>query len=524
MSRFYTAPDQVLDGDVAYARDVNRINNEADAAFTAVAAEIDAQEATLQSYVDKASLWANEVEDVEVEPGKYSALHFAAKSEDFSIASAGSASSSSNSASAAQAAQGLAESARDGAQLAETNAKAAELKASKWSDGAENVEVEPGRYSASHWSQKAAEYASSAAPPSDEVYSISWNGSSGAATKNALYDKFELVASAISAKVSTADIDDTPVSGATTAPISSNWAYIHNAASNPHGTTKADVGLGSVDNTSDLGKPISSATQTALDSKEPSLGAPAMDGYVLSSTTAGVRSWVEVPKSGLQTVPGLDTTGNIMGFNLSKTGANQVTVSKGSCLDSTLTVPLALTADTAVAIPSVANTIYHVFVVRLVADGSMTVKTYTSEAGVASDSTVDKWRWVGFCVTDGSAGVYGFEHTENVITFDGAGITFQSSIGAQTAVSSTTSFIPSTRIEDITVCAIASSSSSFTWGYVGLLNNGVWIGIAYTPSRGRGTLIGPLHLATLESCAVECLVEAGTPSGSLHISTVTIKR
>jgi hypothetical protein len=228
--------------------------------------------------------------------------------------------------------------------------------------------------------------------------------------------------------------------------------------------------------------------------------------------------------SGLQTVPGLDTTGNIMGFNLSKTGANQVTVSKGSCLDSTLTVPLALTADTAVAIPAVANTIYHVFVVRLVADGTFTVKAYTSEAGVASDSTVDKWRWVGFCVTDGSTEVYGFEHTENVITFDSAGITFQSSIGAQTAVSSTTSFIPSTRIEDITVCAIASSSSSFTWGYVGLLNNGVWMGIAYTPSRGRGMLIGPLHLATLESCDVECLVQAGTPSGSLHISTVTIKR
>ena len=36
---------------------------------------------------------------------------------------------------------------------------------------------------------------------------------------------------------------------------------------NPHGTTKADVGLGNVDNTSDLDKPISTATQTALDSK-----------------------------------------------------------------------------------------------------------------------------------------------------------------------------------------------------------------------------------------------------------------
>lgn len=36
---------------------------------------------------------------------------------------------------------------------------------------------------------------------------------------------------------------------------------------NPHGTTKNDVGLGNADNTSDLGKPISNATQTALNAK-----------------------------------------------------------------------------------------------------------------------------------------------------------------------------------------------------------------------------------------------------------------
>lgn len=37
--------------------------------------------------------------------------------------------------------------------------------------------------------------------------------------------------------------------------------------SNPHSTTKAQVGLGNVDNTSDTNKPISSAAQSALDSK-----------------------------------------------------------------------------------------------------------------------------------------------------------------------------------------------------------------------------------------------------------------
>ena len=36
---------------------------------------------------------------------------------------------------------------------------------------------------------------------------------------------------------------------------------------NPHGTTKNDIGLGNVDNTSDLNKPISTATQQALNNK-----------------------------------------------------------------------------------------------------------------------------------------------------------------------------------------------------------------------------------------------------------------
>ena len=35
--------------------------------------------------------------------------------------------------------------------------------------------------------------------------------------------------------------------------------------SNPHSVTKAQVGLGNVDNTSDANKPISTATQTAID-------------------------------------------------------------------------------------------------------------------------------------------------------------------------------------------------------------------------------------------------------------------
>jgi hypothetical protein len=63
---------------------------------------------------------------------------------------------------------------------------------------------------------------------------------------------------------------------------------------NPHSVTKAQVGLGNVDNTSDLDKPISTATQAALDAKENSLGNPSADNLFLSSLVDGTRSWTSI--------------------------------------------------------------------------------------------------------------------------------------------------------------------------------------------------------------------------------------
>jgi hypothetical protein len=51
--------------------------------------------------------------------------------------------------------------------------------------------------------------------------------------------------------------------------------------SNPHNTTKAQVGLANVDNTSDINKPISTVTQQALDLKSP-LGHLHNDVYISS--------------------------------------------------------------------------------------------------------------------------------------------------------------------------------------------------------------------------------------------------
>lgn len=60
----------------------------------------------------------------------------------------------------------------------------------------------------------------------------------------------------------------------TNAEMDANWADLIAAdaahagnTSNPHSVTKTQVGLANVDNTSDVNKPVSTATQTALDGK-----------------------------------------------------------------------------------------------------------------------------------------------------------------------------------------------------------------------------------------------------------------
>jgi hypothetical protein len=54
---------------------------------------------------------------------------------------------------------------------------------------------------------------------------------------------------------------------------------------NPHNTTKSQVGLGNADNTSDADKPISTATQTALNAKEPTITAGTTSQYYRGDKT-----------------------------------------------------------------------------------------------------------------------------------------------------------------------------------------------------------------------------------------------
>ena len=65
--------------------------------------------------------------------------------------------------------------------------------------------------------------------------------------------------------------------------------------------TKSDVGLGSVDNTSDLGKPISTATQTALNAKLATTGLDAATAALIgtsSSTAMAINSKISTATAG----------------------------------------------------------------------------------------------------------------------------------------------------------------------------------------------------------------------------------
>jgi hypothetical protein len=175
----------------------------------------------------------------------------------------------------------------------------------------------------------------------DEAYGVGWNGSLEPATKNAIYDKIETVSAGSSIAVeegnvsvgsfSTLDFDasdfnitdetggealiqlaygtgaGTPAEGnhahtgvyqpidtdlttiagltATTdnfmVAASSAWASRTPAqAKTALSLVKGDVGLGNVDNTSDAGKPVSTAQQTALDLKA-NLASPTFTGTVV---------------------------------------------------------------------------------------------------------------------------------------------------------------------------------------------------------------------------------------------------
>lgn len=81
---------------------------------------------------------------------------------------------------------------------------------------------------------------------------------------------------------------------------------------NPHAVTKAQVGLGNVDNTSDAGKPVSGATQTALDAKaaKPPTGRGAIASEAVLASDPRISVW---NRAGLEISSGAALSARVSG-------------------------------------------------------------------------------------------------------------------------------------------------------------------------------------------------------------------
>lgn len=73
-------------------------------------------------------------------------------------------------------------------------------------------------------------------------------------------------------------------------------AHIADVAGNPHAVTATEVGLGNVDNTSDVDKPVSSATQTEIDTKQDEL--ITTRGDVIIGNASGVSERLGIGTAG----------------------------------------------------------------------------------------------------------------------------------------------------------------------------------------------------------------------------------
>lgn len=97
----------------------------------------------------------------------------------------------------------------------------------------------------------------------------------------------------------------------TKADASSFASHIQNT-SNPHSVTKTQIGLGNVDNTSDLDKPISTATQTALDGKVDDVK---VNGYTVVSDGEAIINIKTINAQSLVGTGNIDIEGGSSSWN-----------------------------------------------------------------------------------------------------------------------------------------------------------------------------------------------------------------
>lgn len=107
---------------------------------------------------------------------------------------------------------------------------------------------------------------------------------------------------------STSTVFSSTRSNNTYEPKNSNiQGHISNNTTNPHNVTKSQIGLSNVDNTSDVNKPISNATSTALNSKQDTLVSGTNIKTINGSSVLGSGNIVVIDGTSNQSVDGVKT-------------------------------------------------------------------------------------------------------------------------------------------------------------------------------------------------------------------------
>ena len=176
-----------------------------------------------------------------------------------------------------------ANTANTNAQAAKTASEAARDKAMLWADASQDVIVEGTSYSAKHWAQKA-----QAAATGTLKYKGSWDANTAFPANPVLGDFWK-----VSVAGGVYNIGDQILYNGAGWDKIDNTEQVTSVAGRTGAVTlsKSDVGLGNVDNTSDANKPVSTATQTALNGKVDD-GAAFLDAFAANpayyNSTSGI--------------------------------------------------------------------------------------------------------------------------------------------------------------------------------------------------------------------------------------------
>ena len=308
------ANKSVTDGTVVYADDINKINTAIDSALEQVAYDLDVIEADLEAGGLSAKNWATEDQGTRPDPilDLYSAKAYALEAKGWAsaagtiteastgVALAGSASAKTKAAEAAAsalAASGSASSASGSANIATTKAGEALNSANAAALSETNAENSAISAAASAANLPNATTAGANKLLATNSSGNGWEYPSITTAGKAILDD----ASAAEQRTTlglgnVANVDTTNASNITSGTLAdariastivrdSELAAHTNSVDNPHVVTKDQVGLGNVNNTSDANKPISTATQAALNLKA-NLASPSFTGNPLVPTQA----------------------------------------------------------------------------------------------------------------------------------------------------------------------------------------------------------------------------------------------